>query len=399
MAYLVLFDSAFHPLGSPSSGDVSSVHVCKSWSLKRKAYEFDEFTAVCKGYKDSRNAVYAGLFENDGTLIYRCLSGIPTTKDGLTTVNGIDVRQIFNQEIPVDYTKAVDKGGTTSEYTIYSLLVRESLKDLAKGVALSGVKFKTDFLDLTEDRIDNVSSSVIATTKEIRNVWDQIQACNASFSKVLLAEWANDRKNNSYSLTFKVSPVFNVYTVRLSDFDAKRTLNQNIVNHVSVWNSNLSGKIEEYFLLKRPEVEEKENDGLTTYKFTYITTEFSDKVCFPIRSKAFARKEVKVASSSDNPTEEEASTYGKNLSEAREEAVQALLGSISKDRVTIDLNSKYGKRLKGITLSDRGLLAGYYSADGEGETDKYLPVSAIYTDSNGTNKVEFGRLSEYWFLE
>ena len=108
---------------------------------------------------------------------------------------------------------------------------------------------------------------------------------------------------------------------------------------------------------------------------------------------------MKVASSSDNPTEEEASTYGKNRSEAREEAVQALLGSISKDRVTIDLNSTYGKRLKGITLSDRGLLAGYYSADGEGETDKYLPVSAIYTDSNGTNKVEFGRLSEYWFLE
>ena len=195
------------------------------------------------------------------------------------------------------------------------------MKDLAKGVALSGVKFKTDFLDLTKDRIDNVSSRVIATTKEIRNVWDQIQACNASFSKVLLAEWANDIKSNGYSLTFKVSPVFNVYTVRLTDFDAKRTLNQNIVNHVSVWNSNLSGKIEEYFLLKRPEVEEKENDGLTTYKFTYITTEFSDKVCFPIRSKAFARKEVKVASSSDNPTEEEKSTYGKNLSEAREEAV------------------------------------------------------------------------------
>ena len=396
MAYLVLFDKNFIPLGSPSEGEISTVHVCKSWSLKRKSFEFDEFKAVCKGYKDSQNAVYAGLFENDGQLIYMCLSGIPTTKDDLTTVNGIDVRQVFNQEIPVDYSQAFGRDGKTSALDIYKVLLGDSMVNIASGVSYSGVPYSYDLNNVSGERISQYSSDsseLISPTKKIRNIWEQIQACNANFSCVLVAEWKNDRKTNFYSLTFKVKPVLNVYTIRLKDFNVNRTLNQNVVNHVRVWDSALTWVIAEFFLLKQPMVEAKQAGGYTSYKFTYITRYFSEKCCYPIRSQAFAAEASDRSESADESTEKE------NEQEACEEAVQTLIESVSKDRVTIDLNSKYGKMLDGIDLSDMGLLVGYYSADGEDSEDKYLPVSAIETDSSGTKKAEFGRLSEYWFME
>lgn len=395
MAYLVLFDKNFSPLGSPAEGEISTVHVCKSWSLKRKAFEFDEFKAVCKGYKDSKNAVYAGLFENDGRLIYRCLSGIPTTKDDLTTVNGIDVRQVFNQEVPVDYSSAFGNDGKTSAYDIYRCLLNDSMANIASGVSYSGVPYSYDTSNVSSERLSNEDDQLISPTKKVRNIWEQIQACNANFSCVLVAEWKNDRKTNFYGLTFKVKPVFNLFTVRLKDFDIKRTLNQNVVNHVRVYNSSMTSVVAEYYLLKRPSMSTENIGGYTKYKFTYITQSFSEDVCFPIRSQAFvmdASDTSETSGSGDGDTEDD------NRKKACEEAVQTLLESISKDRITIDLNTKYGKMLDGIDISDMGSLVGYYSADGS-EEDKCLPVSAIQTDSNGTKKVEFGRLSEYWFME
>lgn len=399
MAYLILFDADFNPLGSPASGDVSTVHVCKSWSLKRKAFEFDEFTAVCRGYEDSKDAVYVGLFDNTGKLIYRCFSGIPTTSGGLTTVNGVDVRKIFDQDIPLDYSKAIDSNGFTSENAIYNLLLKDSLDGITEAVSLTGIEYSVNTIDTSHEKVDNGDGSIVSGTKEIRNIWEQIQACNAIYSNMVLAEWKNDAETNAFKLTFKVCPIFNVYAIRRKDFGVKRTMEQNAVNHASVWTNDLSAKLGEYFLLKDPIVDKEEQDGQTRYKLTYIADKFSNNVAIPLHSKAIAMDKVTETSESETNQVKAEDEYAENLKKAREEAIQTLMGSIAKDRVTIDLNSRYGSRISGIELSDMGQLSGYYSADGEGGEDKFLPVSAIMTDSKGTHKVEFGRLSEYWFLD
>ena len=89
--------------------------------------------------------------------------------------------------------------------------------------------------------------------------------------------------------------------------------------------------------------------------------------------------------------------YKESLSEAVADAYKILQENRFKDRVVIDLSSKLGSTLEDMDFSFYGDLVGYNPADSS--SIKRLPVSAVSTDSNGKKVLEFGRLSEYWFLD
>lgn len=65
--FVVLYDKDFKALGRWTT------YPCSSWTLTKKAVEFDELTCVTRTIDNSKNAVFVGLHEMMGHLfIWLC---------------------------------------------------------------------------------------------------------------------------------------------------------------------------------------------------------------------------------------------------------------------------------------------------------------------------------------
>ena len=343
MNFCTLFDKDFNALGSWTQ------HVVSTYKLTKRAYDYDDLSVVCQGFENSKNACYVVLYDSWGVAKYVAFSGIPTTdKDGLTTIKGSDCRCLFNQEIPLDFSI---KEGSNYKYNtlggIYTYLLKDCLEEY---------DIMIDYeIDVSEAEGIAWDESKISRTLEIRNLYETIQAVNNLYDCIVIPEIkVNDE--GRYFLQFTVKRLTNMCYIRLSDYDTNISIGSNFVNRVVCKG-------------------EAQTRSLYINKFNEITTLNADALIPP---------RIKVI---------EADTFEEAVTQGYEE----LSNNLYKDRVKINLNTKFGSRLKNVDLTYKGEFSDYYGADSD--MTKVLPVYAVSEDNNGNKSIEFGRLSTYWFLD
>lgn len=377
MSWACLYDRQFKPLGAWTQ------HVVSEWSLTRKAYEFDEFKLTCKGFENSRNACYIALFNNTGKIQYLSFCGIPVTKDELTTVSGIDCRQLFNQTIMLDLGARNANGEfkINSVRSLFDYLLNDREKTEEDGLDL-GIDYEVDTSDLTVFSANDWKEEAISREKKVQELWKVIQtACNI-YNVVVIAEAQIDAIENQYKLVFKVMRITEKKNIKLSDYDVRMSNTQNVVNRAIATNGSDS---KTYYLTNRYEVKE-------------YSTNSKDRLYPP-----------RIATIYKNPTdyEDEAQEQGKTqeqvaFNEAKAEAIQNLNENRYKDKVTINLNTKLGSTLEDVDFRYMGVINQYLPADyenGAENTVKELPVMSIKEDSKGNKSLTFGRLSDFWFMD
>lgn len=354
MAYITLFDKNFNSLGS-KEGFVATQHIVKNWSLKRRAYEFDDFTVTCRGFRDSKNACFVGLYSDEGKLKYVCFCGIPKRDGELTTITGIDCRNIFNQTLPVNLASS----SITSLKSLYTFLMKTAMGNIK-----IGVDYELKFDSLT-DLIWEDPGLYIERTLDIRNIWELIQATNARFDKIVVASWEVNEETNTYKLIFSVKDINEAVYIKLSDYNVRMTRTNNVTNIAVAATKDFSASSIFYLTNDNEVIQATTAQGIS-----------AERALFPPKAETYTAD---------------------TLEEAETEARQALYDNRFKDRVTINCNTVLGKkRLDKVDLNYFAYLIGYNPSDQD--SVKRLPVSAIEEDSNGDRKIEFGRLSEYWFL-
>lgn len=377
MSWACLYDRQFKPLGAWTQ------HVVSEWSLTRKAYEFDEFKLTCKGFENSRNACYIALFSNTGKIQYLSFCGIPVTKDELTTVSGIDCRQLFNQTIMLDLG-ARDANGEfkiNSVRSLFDYLLNDREKTEEGGLDL-GIDYKVDTSDLTVFSTNDWKEEAISREKKVQELWKVIQtACNI-YNVVVIAEAQIDAIENQYKLVFEVMRITEKKNIKLSDYDARMSNTQNVVNRAIATNGT---DIKTYYLTNKYEVKEYSTNSKDRLYPPRIVTIYKDPADYE-----------------DEAQEQNKTTAQVAFNEAKAEAIKQLNENRYKDKVVINLNTKLGSTLDDVDFKYMGVINQYLPADyenGAENTIKELPVMSIKEDSKGNKSLTFGRLSDFWFMD
>lgn len=377
MSWACLYDRQFKPLGAWTQ------HVVSEWSLTRKAYEFDEFKLTCKGFENSRNACYIALFNNTGKIQYLSFCGIPVTKDELTTVSGIDCRQLFNQTIMLDLGARNANGEfkINSVKSLFKYLLNDREKTEEDGLDL-GIDYEVDTSDLTVFSANDWKEEAISREKKVQELWKVIQtACNL-YNVVVIAEAQVDAIENQYKLVFKVMKITEKKNIKLSDYDVRMSNTQNVVNRAIATNGSDS---KTYYLTNRYEVKEYSTNSKDRLYPPRIATIYKDPTDYEDEAQEQGKTQEQVA-----------------FNEAKAEAIQKLNENRYKDKVTINLNTKLGSTLEDVDFRYMGVINQYLSADyenGAENTVKELPVMSIKEDSKGNKSLTFGRLSDFWFMD
>ena len=377
MSWACLYDRQFKPLGAWTQ------HVVSEWSLTRKAYEFDEFKLTCKGFENSRNACYIALFNNTGKIQYLSFCGIPVTKDELTTVSGIDCRQLFNQTIMLDLGARNANGEfkINSVKSLFKYLLNDREKTEEDGLDL-GIDYEVDTSDLTVFSANDWKEEAISREKKVQELWKVIQtACNL-YNVVVIAEAQVDAIENQYKLVFKVMRITEKKDIKLSDYDVRMSNTQNVVNRAIATNGSDS---KTYYLTNRYEVKEYSTNRKDRLYPPRIVTIYKDPTDYEDEAQEQGKTQEQVA-----------------FNEAKAEAIQKLNENRYKDKVTINLNTKLGSTLEDVDFRYMGVINQYLPADyenGAENTVKELPVMSIKEDSKGNKSLTFGRLSDFWFMD
>lgn len=377
MSWACLYDRQFKPLGAWTQ------HVVSEWSLTRKAYGFDEFKLTCKGFENSRNACYIALFNNTGKIQYLSFCGIPVTKDELTTVSGIDCRQLFNQTIMLDLGARNANGEfkINSVKSLFKYLLNDREKTEEDGLDL-GIDYEVDTSDLTVFSANDWKEEAISREKKVQELWKVIQtACNL-YNVVVIAEAQVDAIENQYKLVFKVMRITEKKNIKLSDYDVRMSNTQNVVNRAIATNGSDS---KTYYLTNRYEVKEYSTNSKDRLYPPRIATIYKDPTDYEDEAQEQGKTQEQVA-----------------FNEAKAEAIQKLNENRYKDKVTINLNSKLGSTLDDVDFRYIGVINQYLPADyanGAENTIKELPVMSIKEDSKGNKSLTFGRLSDFWFMD
>lgn len=377
MSWACLYDRQFKPLGAWTQ------HVVSEWSLTRKAYEFDEFKLTCKGFENSRNACYIALFSNTGKIQYLSFCGIPVTKDELTTVSGIDCRQLFNQTIMLDLSARNANGEfkINSVKSLFKYLLNDREKTEEDGLDL-GIDYEVDTSDLTVFSANDWKEEAISREKKVQELWKVIQtACNL-YNVVVIAEAQVDAIENQYKLVFKVMRITEKKNIKLSDYDVRMSNTQNVVNRAIATNGSDS---KTYYLTNRYEVKEYSTNSKDRLYPPRIATIYKDPTDYEDEAQEQGKTQEQVA-----------------FNEAKAEAIQKLNENRYKDKVTINLNTKLGSTLEDVDFRYMGVINQYLPADyenGAENTVKELPVMSIKEDSKGNKSLTFGRLSDFWFMD
>jgi hypothetical protein len=377
MSWACLYDRQFKPLGAWTQ------HVVSEWSLTRKAYEFDEFKLTCKGFENSRNACYIALFNNTGRIQYLSFCGIPVTKDELTTVSGIDCRQLFNQTIMLDLGARNANGEfkINSVKSLFKYLLDDREKTEEDGLDL-GIDYEVDTSDLTVFSANDWKEEAISREKKVQELWKVIQtACNL-YNVVVIAEAQVDAIENQYKLVFKVMRITEKKNIKLSDYDVRMSNTQNVVNRAIATNGSDS---KTYYLTNRYEVKEYSTNRKDRLYPPRIVTIYKDPTDYEDEAQEQGKTQEQVA-----------------FNEAKAEAIQKLNENRYKDKVTINLNTKLGSTLEDVDFRYMGVINQYLPADyenGAENTVKELPVMSIKEDSKGNKSLTFGRLSDFWFMD
>lgn len=345
--FACLYDKNFIALGSWAT------YACSTWSLTRKAYEFDELSITTRAIDNSAQGVYIGLHESDGALKYMAFCGKPTTHEGNTTIKAVDLRQIFKQKVVIDLI-SVATSGSNKLQQLYQYLL-----GLPLTLTSLGMTYTIDVSDVDQNpRIWN--EDAILRTAEVGNLWDVIQAVNMIYDCYVLMEV----NLAASTIVCKVKVIYKLISFKLSDFGKAKVINDTTVtNRVIAINTTNSTKSYWYLL----------NDDTVLDEPT-ANIDWPELIIYPPRYET---------------------VEADNTADAVARALEILYANRFQCKVEIDSDSPMGYLLKQIDLSTFADVYGYNAADES--TKKRLPVMHISEGSEGKIGVAFGRLTEYWY--
>lgn len=345
--YYSLYDKDFNALG------VRKTYPCSSWSLARKANEFDELVIEGMAIENDDNAMYVGLHDEylqlgdmdtlaNGTLKAIALAGLPTTKDGKTKINAIDIRQLLNNDCVIDLTSI------TSVQGLYSELLTCLFDTDRNGYSRMGITIIDP--DLTETVKIPFKSAALEPSKSVGNVWKTIQAANSVYDCYVEVAVNFVEK----TIRFRVKRIINKISIKLEDFGVSKTKRDTTkTNRAVCYAEGAYSNRTVYYL---------QNDD-TVVTEANVT---ASKVLYPAVIEVF---------------EEE------TLADAQSKGIQKLYQNRFKSSVEVPLDNQMGYMLQGIDLTYMVDIYEY----------KTLPVMEVYEDSKGKNKIKLGRLEEYWW--
>lgn len=384
--FACLYDKNLRALGTWST------YATNKWNLVRKAYEFDELSITTREMDNSAKAMYIGLHNDDGSLKYLAFSGKPNTKDGMTTYKGTDIRQIYKQQMPIDfsnvgvsdiYDPASGNISKTRLQQIYEYLLALPLNFKHNGFTTSSptadseyqIKFIIDTSDigehdpLTEDA-QGWHEDWINRTAAIGNVWNTIQNFNMMYD--CYVEFSVDL--NARTVTCKVKRIYELISFKLSDFNESR-----IINDTSVTNR----------IVVRLKSNDEDQVGIEQFT-VYLLSD--DNIISKTPSASWSSDEIRRII---QPARVETILVDE-LSKGIASAYQKLMGNRFKGKVEINTDCEMGYLLRKLDLNTFADVYGYNAADTD-ETKRRLPIMQISEDNTGKIKVAFGRLEQYWY--
>ena len=378
--FACLYDKNLKALGTWST------YATTKWSLTRKAYEFDELSVTTRAMENSLSAMYIGLHNDDGSLKYLAFSGKPTTKDGMTTYKGTDLRQIFKQQMRINLTGV----GTSNIFDpssgsllktklmqFYEYLLGLPLTLNFNGFSLTApepedpyqIRFIIDTSDLAEHPNNTLAydygwnESWIVRSDGIDNVWDVLQGFNMLYDCYI--EFIINL--TARTVTCKVKRIYNLISFKLSDFNESK-----IINDTSVTNR----------VIVRVKANDDDEVGLYNNTFYLLTDD-------TVVAEASANNSNVIYPPRVETVFEDVAAEGIAI------AVQKLMDNRFQGKVEINTDCAMGYLLQQIDLNTFADVYGYNAADNS--TKRRLPVMYISEDQTGKKKVAFGRLQQYWY--
>lgn len=343
--YYVLYDKDFNALGT------KKVYPCSSWSWKRKAYEFDELVIEGVASENSDSAMYVGLHDEymradqmsaeRGTLKALAFCGLPETKNGITKVNAVDIRQLLNNECIIDLTEVET--------------VRDIYDELLN-CQFSGTYAQTN-LGITVEEANTVEADEIVfkadtleATKAPGNVWDILQAVNAIYDCYIDTRIDFVLKK----IQFVVKQINNSMSINLNDFGLTKIKRDTTkTNRAVCYKTDLTTS-ETYYL--------QTDDTVVT-----VGSVDSDKIIYPMHVKYFTDDDVV---------------------KAKTNGMKELYKNRFAANVEIPLENENRSLLNDVDLTYKLDIYGY----------KTLPVMEISENSSGVRKIKAGRLEAYWWV-
>jgi hypothetical protein len=330
--YYVLYDKGFNPLGKRKT------YPCNTWSLTRKANEFDELTIEGLAIENDDNAEYVGLHEDyTGELRNIAFAGVPVTNKGKTKINAVDIRQLLNNDCIIDLLTVNTVTG------LYSDLLTCLFNTSKFGYTNIGITLENP--DLTELSGLAFKSEVIERSKAPGNVWNTLQVVNAVYDCYISTEVDFFNK----SLKFKVNRINKSISINLSDFDtSKTTRDATKTNRAVCYQTGAYTNKVTYYLLS--------DDTVTTVADT-------NKMLFPPVIEIFEDDDIE---------------------KAKADGIKKLYENRYKASVEIP----YTDLIKGIDLNYMVDIYDY----------KKLPVMQIKEDNKNKKTIKLGRLDNYWWV-
>ena len=345
--YYCLYDKDFNALG------IRKTYPCSSWSIAKKANEFDELVIEGMAIENDDNAMYVGLHDEylklgdmntltTGSLKAIAFAGLPSTKDGKTKINAIDIRQLLNNDCVIDLTSISSVQG------LYSELLTCLFDTSRNGYSNMGITIIAP--DLTETAGITFKDGTLEVSKAVGNVWKTIQAANSVYDCYVEVVVNFVEK----TIRFKVRRIINEMSIKLEDFGVSKTKRDTTkTNRAVCYAEGAYNSRTVYYL-------QSDDTVVTEANIT------DSKVLYPAVIEVF---------------EED------TLTDAQTKGIQKLYQNRFKSSVEVPLDNQMGYMLQGIDLTYMVDIHEY----------KTLPVMEVYEDSKGKNKIKLGRLEEYWW--
>lgn len=361
--FAVLFDQNFKALGKKTT------YYCSAWSLTRRNFEMDSLTATTEKIDNSSSALYIGMFNEKGKLSYLAYSGRPKDKSGLTKITAMDLRRIFIQNAWLTYA-SYQSAPTVKAWVNYLMNVPKNLCS-----QYGGVDYSVDVSDFDLDSKTWIDGS-IPSENGIGDVWEELQAAMMRYNFTIVAEGSvttdTTTQKTTGSITFKVKLISKTYSIKLSDFDEARVMNDSTdVNRAIAYSAG--SKVGEWWIMvKKTNGSESVVDSATA---AYMAANKVADPRIPARYQTFQDDDADKATS---------------------QALNQLEKNRYKGSVEISLDSPLAKELRSADPWSQALVYGYNAADDS--SAKLLPFMWISENQSGQMKACFGRLDDYYYI-
>lgn len=341
---LTFYDKDYTALQDNASLNVGN------WDLKRRAVDFDEFSAESERFTENINPTFVVMKDDRGRYKYAAFAGIPElNKANQTSINASDFKTIHNNDVLLNFPTY-----TTENYlnAMFSYILEEFYSQVIQE------SFEVDY-DLTDVASIKFKELIPEPGHQVYNLWEDILAPYMKFYGLYMTSKL-DIKNKKLLFTI----------ARVNQYDRPLNLYETEVKNYGKWIASVN---ETQYVIKTP--------SKLVYSPQYILNSQNEigtlgnitRDLYPIK-KRIVLKEC----DSDQGSED----YKKQELEALEECLTDLIDAKYNESLEFDVTN---------TSYEKDFFSTIYSIYLEkGTLYKKLPLGEICEDNTGTKKFTLG---------